>query len=263
MADILEQLAAHAVLRVRQKEKMIPADEMEKAAREADADTGFPFRRALQKEGISFICECKKASPSKGLIAPDFPYLQIAEEYEEAGAAAVSCLTEPEWFLGKDEYLKEIAENVKIPVLRKDFTVDPYMIYEAKVLGASAVLLIVSILSETQLRDYLRISKELGLSAVTECHDAEEIRTAVEAGSDIIGGNNRNLRDFTVDINNSIRLRENVPDNILFIAESGIRTRKDIEELEKGRINSVLIGETLMKAADKKKMLDELRGVKK
>lgn len=263
MADILEQLAAYAVKRTERKKEVVSAAVMERMAEGMNPDTGFPFHEALRKEGMSFICECKKASPSKGLIDPAFPYLRIAWEYEAAGASAISCLTEPKWFLGSDDYLREIAAEVKIPVLRKDFTVDPYMIHEAKVLGASAVLLIVSILSETQLRDYLRISKELGLSAVTECHDAEEIRTAVEAGSDIIGVNNRNLRDFTVDINNSIRLRENVPDNILFIAESGIRTRKDIEELEKGRINGVLIGETLMKAADKKKMLDELRGVKK
>lgn len=261
MADILEQLAGHAAYRVREKMKNVSLSEMRSRAEKMNPDTGFPFTKALRQNGISFICECKKASPSKGLIDPEFPYLRIAEEYEAAGAAAVSCLTEPRWFLGKDEYLEEIARHVRIPVLRKDFTVDPYMIYEAKMLGASAVLLIVSILEEKQLREYIQTAAGLGLSAVTECHDAGEVRIAAEAGAEIIGVNNRNLRDFTVDIHNSIRLREMVPENVLFIAESGIRTREDIIELEKGRINGVLIGETLMRAADKKRMLDELRGV--
>lgn len=260
MADILEQLAAHAVKRTERKKEVVSAAVMERMAEGMNPDTGFPFHEALRKEGMSFICECKKASPSKGLIDPAFPYLRIAWEYEAAGASAISCLTEPKWFLGSDDYLREIAAEVKIPVLRKDFTVDPYMIHEAKVLGASAVLLIVSILKQDELKEMIRTAAALGLSAVTECHDREEIETAVACGADIIGVNNRNLRDFTVDIHNSIRLRECVPSDILFIAESGIRTREDIIELEKGRINGVLIGETLMRAENKKQMLDELRG---
>lgn len=260
MADILEQLAAHAVKRTERKKEVVSAAVMERMAEGMNPDTGFPFHEALRKEGMSFICECKKASPSKGLIDPAFPYLRIAWEYEAAGASAISCLTEPKWFLGSDDYLREIAAEVKIPVLRKDFTVDPYMIHEAKVLGASAVLLIVSILKQDELKEMIRTAAVLGLSAVTECHDREEIETAVACGADIIGVNNRNLRDFTVDIHNSIRLRECVPSDILFIAESGIRTREDIIELEKGRINGVLIGETLMRAENKKQMLDELRG---
>lgn len=260
MADILEQLAGYAESRVKKAEETVPLNEIREQAENMNRNTGYPFERRLRKEGIHFICECKKASPSRGLIAPEFPYLEIAEEYEEAGADAISVLTEPKWFLGKNEYLKETAEHVSIPCLRKDFTVDPYMIYEAKVLGASAVLLIVAITPDEKLKKYLEIADSLGLSAIVEAHDETEVKRAVDAGARIIGVNNRNLKDFTVDIHNSIRLRDLVPENILFIAESGIHTRKDVMELEKGKVNGVLIGEQLMKASDKKAMLRELRG---
>jgi len=260
--DILQQLADHARERVRLKKEKIPLSMLKERAEQMEKGT-FPLEKALSEEGMSFICECKKASPSKGIIAEDFPYLQIAREYEEAGASAISCLTEPKWFLGSDSYLEEIAKKVRIPVLRKDFTVDPYMIYEAKTLGASAVLLIVAILSEEELRSYLQISDELGLSAVVEAHDRKEIETALNAGARIIGVNNRDLHDFSVDIHNSIALRQYIPEDILMIAESGIRTREDIIELEKGKINGVLIGESLMRSPDKKTMLATLRGVRK
>ncbi|MBR4162694.1 MAG: indole-3-glycerol phosphate synthase TrpC [Solobacterium sp.] len=260
MGDILEQLASYAKERVQQKKKVVSLEEMKEKAMSMECNTGFPFEKELKKEEISFICECKKASPSKGLIAEEFDYLTIAKEYEEAGASAISVLTEPRWFMGKDDYLSEIAQTVDIPVLRKDFTVDPYMIYEARVLGASVVLLICALLNEEELREYIRIADTLGLSAIVEAHDEKEIKTAVNAGARIIGVNNRNLRDFTVDVRNSIRLREKVPDEILFIAESGIKTHEDIEILKQGKINGVLIGETLMKAKDKKAMLKELRG---
>lgn len=262
MSDILTQLCAHAKERVQAAKAAVPLQEMRQAALSQNCDTGFPFREALRKEGMSFICECKKASPSKGLIAEDFPYVEIARDYEAAGASAISVLTEPKWFLGSLEYLKEISENVTIPVLRKDFTVDEYMIYEAKANGASAVLLIVSVLDDIQLSEYLQITHELGMDALVEAHDEEEIDRAVQAGARIIGVNNRNLRDFTVDITNSTRLRSRVPENILFVAESGIRTRKDIEVLEQGKINGVLIGESLMRAENRKQMLEELKGLK-
>lgn len=225
-----------------------------------DANTGFPFREALSGDEISFICEVKRASPSKGLIAPDFPYLDIARDYERAGASAISCLTEPFWFKGRDEYLAEISNAVTIPVLRKDFTVDEYMIYQAKTLGASAVLLICSILSKEQLSEYLGIAHSLGLSALVEAHDEDEVRTALSVGAGIIGVNNRDLRSFTVDINNSARLRKLVPPEILFVSESGIKTAADIEALRSNGTNAVLIGETLMRSPDKKAALDELRG---
>lgn len=225
-----------------------------------DANTGFPFRKALSGDEISFICEVKRASPSKGLIAPDFPYLDIARDYERAGASAISCLTEPFWFKGRDEYLAEISNAVKIPVLRKDFTVDEYMIYQAKTLGASAVLLICSILSKEQLSEYLGIAHSLGLSALVEAHDEDEVRTALSVGAGIIGVNNRDLRTFTVDINNSARLRKLVPPEVLFVSESGIKTAADIEALRSNGTNAVLIGETLMRSPDKKAALDELRG---
>ena len=233
---------------------------MKKRAEALDANTGFPFRKALSGNEISFICEVKRASPSKGLIAPDFPYLDIARDYERAGASAISCLTEPFWFKGRDEYLAEISNAVKIPVLRKDFTVDEYMIYQAKTLGASAVLLICSILSKEQLSEYLGIAHSLGLSALVEAHDEDEVRTALSVGAGIIGVNNRDLRTFTVDINNSARLRKLVPPEILFVSESGIKTAADIEALRSNGTNAVLIGETLMRSPDKKAALDELRG---
>ena len=257
---ILEEIAARTVQRVAEEKAAVPLSEMKKRAEALDANTGFPFRKALSGDEISFICEVKRASPSKGLIAPDFPYLDIARDYERAGASAISCLTEPFWFKGRDEYLAEISNAVTIPVLRKDFTVDEYMIYQAKTLGASAVLLLCSILSKEQLSEYLGIAHSLGLSALVEAHDEDEVRTALSVGAGIIGVNNRDLRTFTVDINNSARLRKLVPPEILFVSESGIKTAADIEALRSNGTNAVLIGETLMRSPDKKAALDELRG---
>lgn len=261
MATILDTIADYAKVRVEEAKKQISLEEMKKQALAMNCETGFPFEKALAKEGISFICECKKASPSKGLIAEDFPYVQIAKEYEAAGASCISVLTEPKWFLGKNEYLKEITDAVTIPCIRKDFTVDEYMIYEAKTLGASAVLLICSITEKETLKEYLGICDTLGLSAIVEAHDDAEIADAIEAGARIIGVNNRNLKNFTVDVSNSNRLRELVPENILFVAESGIKTREDVALLEEASVDAVLIGETLMKAADKKAMLANLKGI--
>lgn len=256
---ILEQLADHARQRTEQAKRVLPPEEIRHQALSLPKGD-FPFQQALKKPGVSFICECKKASPSKGLIAPNFPYLEIAKEYEAAGADCISVLTEPKWFLGNDEYLKEIAEAVSIPCLRKDFTVDEYQIYQAKVLGASAVLLICSVLTENQMKDYIRICDELGLSALVEVHDEQEVQTALNTGARIIGVNNRNLKDFSVDTDNSRRLRELIPPNVLFVSESGVRTAEDVETLRKIGADAVLIGETLMRASDKRAKLAELRG---
>ena len=259
---ILEQLADHARKRVMAEMEENSLDTMRELAMSKSSATGdlFAFEQALRKEDVSFICECKKASPSKGLIAPNFPYLEIAKEYEAAGADCISVLTEPKWFLGNDEYLKEIAKAVLIPCLRKDFTVDEYQIYQAKVLGASAVLLICSVLTENQMKDYIRICDELGLSALVEVHDEQEVQTAINTGARIIGVNNRNLKDFSVDTDNSRRLRELIPPNVLFVSESGVRTAEDVETLRKIGADAVLIGETLMRASDKRAKLAELRG---
>ena len=256
---ILEQLADHARQRTEQAKRVLPPEEIRHQALSLPKGD-FPFQQALKKPGVSFICECKKASPSKGLIAPNFPYLEIAKEYEAAGADCISVLTEPKWFLGNDEYLKKIAEAVLIPCLRKDFTVDEYQIYQAKVLGASAVLLICSVLTEDQMKDYIRICDELGLSALVEVHDEQEVQTALNTGARIIGVNNRNLKDFSVDTDNSRRLRELIPPNVLFVSESGVRTAEDVETLRKIGADAVLIGETLMRAPDKRAKLAELRG---
>lgn len=257
---ILETIAAATKVRVEKAKQDRSLETVKSEAQRLDANTGFPFEQALRSGEIAFICECKKASPSKGLIAQDFPYVEIAREYEEAGAAAISVLTEPKWFLGSNEILREIASAVKIPCLRKDFTVDEYMIYEAKTLGASAVLLICALLREDALRDYIKICDSLGLSALVEAHDEREIQAAIQAGARIIGVNNRNLHDFTVDVHNSERLRKLVPETVLFVAESGIQSAADIRVLQGAHVNGVLIGETLMRSPDKKAMLCELRG---
>ena len=297
---ILEQLAAHARERVRaaeaqrplgevraeamaiaaaERERTVPVIKGAERVREApEGNAGgpgsagctditdvtgcmaFPFEAALRAPGMRFICECKKASPSKGLISPDFPYLRIAREYEAAGAAAISCLTEPRWFLGEDRYLREIAAAVSVPVLRKDFTVSAYQIYEAKCLGAAAVLLICALLPEETLREYIAAADSVGLSALVEAHDEAEIDAAVSAGARVIGVNNRNLHDFSVDIRNGLRLRSRAPRDVLFVAESGIRTREDIAALEEGHVDAVLVGEALMRAEDKGAMLRELSG---
>lgn len=257
---ILDEIAKKTKIRVEAAKQKISPEQMKQMAEKEPADTGYPFETALHKQEISFICEVKKASPSKGVIAEEFDHVAIAKEYEKAGANAISVLTEPDYFMGSIEYLREIRKNVSIPLLRKDFIIDEYMIYEAKVAGADVVLLIVALLSEDVLKRYIQIADSLGLSALVEAHDEEEIAIAVRAGARIIGVNNRNLKDFTVDINNGIRLRRNVPEDILFVAESGIKTRTDIEQLEAGKVNAVLIGETFMRSKDKKKMLEELKG---
>ena len=257
---ILDTLAEHARARTERNKGRVSFDMMKKQALSMNEDTGYPFEKALGAPGISFICEVKKASPSKGLIAAEFPYLSIAREYEAAGAAAISCLTEPDFFLGSDEYLREIAAAVKIPVLRKDFTVDPYMIYEAKVLGASAVLLICAILSDSELLEYGKIARALGLSALVEAHDEREVERALRVEHGIVGVNNRDLKTFTVDCGNSVRLRKMVPDDRLFVSESGIRTAEDIAVLRQNGTDAVLIGETLMRSPDKAAVLRELRG---
>ena len=258
--NILDQLAEAARQRVEEAKRQTPHAERKRQAL-ALPKGDLRFEKALAKPGLSFICECKKASPSKGLIAPDFPYLQIAKEYEAAGADAISVLTEPKWFLGSDTYLKEITSAVSTPCLRKDFTVDDYMIYEAKLLGASAVLLICAILDDAQLREYLAICEDLGISALVEAHDDAEVDRALAAGARILGVNNRNLKTFTVDTENSRRLRAHIPRDVLFVSESGVKTAEDVAGLAAIGADAVLIGETLMRAPDKTAKLRELKGL--
>lgn len=248
---ILDEIADKTVERINKKKKDVSFDEIKEKAELLSSDTGFPFEKALKSDDMSFICEVKKASPSKGIISEDFNPVEIAKEYEDAGASAISVLTEPYYFMGEDSYIKNIVKNVSIPVLRKDFVVDSYMIYEAKILGASAVLLICAILDEITLEKYIKIAKSLGLSPLVEAHSVEEIEMAVRSGANIIGVNNRDLKTFTVDITNSIVLRPLVPQNILFVSESGIKNREDIMVLRDNNVDGVLIGETLMTSSDK------------
>lgn len=264
---ILDEIAAYTKQRMAAEERKTPTAALEEQARamaeaELKANDGtfpYPFRAALAASGLSFICEAKKASPSKGVIAEEFPYLEIAKSYEEAGAAAISCLTEPKWFLGKDAYLKEIAAAVSIPVLRKDFVVCERMIYQAKVLGASAVLLICAILSDEQLAEYGKLAEELGLSVLVEAHDEEEVARAVASGAKIIGVNNRNLKDFSVDFDNAHRLRERIPEGVLYVAESGVKGASDVAAIAQLGADAALIGEALMRADDRAATLAAFR----
>ena len=234
-------------------------EEERRAARDA-APCGFPFEVALERAGVQFICEVKKASPSKGMIAPDIEPLAVAREYERAGAAAISCLTEPFWFLGRDEYLQEIAAGVRIPVLRKDFVVDEYMVYGAKALGASAVLLICAILDDAQLRAYRELADELHLSALVEAHTEREVERALAAGARVVGVNNRDLKTFSVDMGASRKLRDLMPPGVLFVSESGVKGADDVDAAREMGADAVLVGEALMRAGDKRAKLIELAG---
>lgn len=262
---ILDELAQLTRARIEKQKQDYSFEDIKRdaemmAAREMEVqEFDYPFEEALSKKGLSIISEVKKASPSKGVIAEEFPYLEIAKTYEASGADAISCLTEPDRFKGSDEYLKAIVKEVSIPVLRKDFTVDPYMIYQAKLMGASAVLLIAAILSDDELKEYFEIADTLGLSCLFEAHDAEEVKRCLEAGARIVGVNNRNLKDFTVDINNSIRLRELVPEDVLFVSESGIESPADVQVLKENGTDAVLIGEMLMRSDDKSGLIKAMK----
>ena len=258
MATILDELAMHAKMRVVEARNREPLSVVRERA-EARPFPDFAFEKALSGPDLAFICEVKKASPSKGLIAPEFPYVQIAKDYEAADADAISVLTEPRWFLGSKEYLNEIADAVSVPCLRKDFTVDEYMIWSARARGASAVLLICAILDDARLRAFRELADELGLSALVEAHEEREVERALKAGARVVGVNNRDLRDFTVDTGNSTRLRSLIPDDVLYVSESGVKTAEDVAQLRAMGADAVLIGETLMRAADKTAKLAELR----
>ena len=261
---ILDDLAEATVARVARKKDAVPFEEVRERAVQLAKGEGiftFPFEKAVAKGDISFICEVKRASPSRGIIAEDFPYLDIARDYERAGADCISVLTETDYFKGDDRFLREISDEIHIPTIRKDFIIDPYMIYEAKLLKASCVLLIAALLDTDTIREYKAVCDELGLSALVEVHDEEEVHSALDAGSRMIGVNNRDLRTFRVDISNSTRLRSLVPKEILFVAESGIRTEKDIQMLRQSGIDGVLIGEALMCSSDKVGMINQLKGV--
>ncbi|MDR3301047.1 MAG: indole-3-glycerol phosphate synthase TrpC [Spirochaetaceae bacterium] len=259
---ILDDIANAAKLRVARSKAQISLDTIRRNAETVAAsehavraDEPLRFERALRAPKLSFICEVKRASPSKGLIAEDFPYLDIAAEYEDAGAAAISVLTEPDFFKGCNSYLAEIAQTVSVPVLRKDFIIDAYQIYEAKLLGASAILLIVSLLDTETLEEFMLIARMLRLDALVEAHDELEVRNALAAGARIIGVNNRDLKTFTVDLRNSLRLRSCVPRDKIFVAESGISTAADIAALRAAGVDAALIGEAMMRSSDKKAFL--------
>lgn len=263
---ILDEIAKRTGERIDEAKKRVPlatvratAEERAATDKAKDAFVPFPFEAALRKADFGLICEVKQASPSKGVIAQDFDPLSIARDYEQAGADAISCLTEPYWFLGSDDYLAAIAHELAAPVLRKDFTVDEYMIYQAKALGASAVLLICAILDDAQLRSYGALAEELGLSALVEAHDASEIDRALACGARIIGVNNRNLKDFSIDLDNANSLRAKVPEEVLFVAESGVTSPADIAMMAAAGANAALVGEALMRSETKLELIASMR----
>lgn len=256
MADILTTIAAHTKERVERQKRILSLEALRECAPAADGKT---FVNALASPGLSFICEIKKASPSKGIISEDFPYLQLAKSYSGAGADAISCLTEPKWFLGSDAIFREIRQSVDVPMLRKDFTIDAYQIHEAAAMGANAVLLIVSLLDPKTLAAFLQLAEELGLAALVETHDADEIDTAIACGARIIGVNNRNLKDFSVDFSNAARLRDRIPPTAIYVAESGVSRPEDARLLAKIGADAVLMGEVLMRADDPCLLLEQMR----
>ena len=259
--NILEKLADYSRERVQADKEKISLDEMKTLAKNSTLGNGEKFFSALKRPELSFICEVKKASPSKGIIAENFPYVEIAKDYESAGADCISCLTEPKYFLGSDEIFKEIRKNVSTPMIRKDFTVDEYQIYQAKFFGADAVLLICAILDAGTIEKFLKICDELKISALVETHNDEEIKIALSVGAKIIGVNNRNLKDFSVDFANAERLREKIPPEKIYVAESGVKNSSDVAALKKIGADAVLIGETLMRSTDRKKLLTEFKAV--
>lgn len=257
--NILQTIAAHARTRVAADRAKISLEELKALCQEAGPGQGEQFLSALNRPGLSFLCEIKKASPSKGLISPDFPYLDIARAYEAAGADGVSCLTEPKWFLGSDDIFRQVRRTISLPMLRKDFTVDEYQIYQARLMGANAVLLIVSLLDGETLKGYLDLCRSLGLAALVETHDGQEVDAALNAGAEIIGVNNRNLKDFSVDFSNAARLRDRIPPGVLYVAESGLTGPEDAAALKRLGADAALVGEALMRAPDKGAMLASLR----
>lgn len=259
MSTILDTIAAHARQRVALDQEKNSLDALKELCQEGGIANGKAFYDAVEREGMSFICEVKRASPSKGLIAKDFPYVEIGRDYEQAGADCISCLTEPKWFLGSDQIFREIRQNVSIPMIRKDFVVDEYQLYQAKLMGANCVLLICAILDTETIRRYLDICNQLGLAALVETHDEGEISSAVAAGARMIGVNNRNLKDFSVDFSNAARLRDLIPAGTLYVAESGVKSPEDVAALKKTGADAVLMGEVLMRAKDKGRMLAQMR----
>lgn len=260
--SILSEISKYAMIRVLKDKETMSLDRL-KSLTENLPKGDFPFEEALKRPGISLICEIKKASPSKGVIDPEFNYLKIAKEYEKGKADAISCLTEPKWFLGSDEIFKDIRKKVSLPMLRKDFVVDEYQIYQAKLLGANCILLIVSLLNKETLEKYINLAASLGLSALVETHDEEEIKTALSAGAKILGVNNRNLKDFSVDLNNAKRLRELIPENVIYVAESGIASLDDAKMLKEAGADALLIGEFLMRSDDKALLIKKIKGAAK
>ena len=274
---ILGKIAESTFTRVKEAKKNLPPEQIKKIYREGaqkinnDNPPSAPssplwlknniplsFKNALTAPGLSFICEVKKASPSKGIISEDFPWMQIAKEYEEGGAAAISVLTEPEFFLGSDQYLREISTSVKIPTLRKDFIIDTYKLYEAKLWGAKAALLICALLEPETLSSFLLTAEELELDCLVEIHSEEEAKEALAAGARIIGINNRDLTTFQVDTGLTSRLRKRIPEGVLTVAESGINCADDIRALKDTGVDAVLIGESLMRSSNRKLFLQDL-----
>jgi len=225
-----------------------------------DAGNNRGFKKSLENDSINIIAEIKKASPSKGIIREDFNPVEIAEIYQDHGAVAISVLTDKKYFQGDIEYLNQIRKNVSLPLLRKDFIIDEYQLYEAKAFGADAVLLIAAVLDKNQLTEYMELSKEIGLENLVEVHSFKDLEKAIYSEAEIIGINNRDLQTFEVSLKTTLEMAKEIPENKVIVSESGINSHDDILELQKNGVNAFLIGEALMREKDIGKKLKELIG---
>lgn len=257
MSDILTNICEYAQYRVEEEGRRVPLAEVKRQAL-ALKRGDYPFEHALGAEGLSLVCEVKKASPSKGVIDPVFDYLQIARDYERGGADCISCLTEPKWFSGSEEIFSRIRAAVTVPMLQKDFFVSEYQIYRAKTLGADAVLLIMSALTVDRAREFFGIADGLGLTALFECRDGGQISDALGIGARVVGVNNRNLRDFSIDAGRAARLRKEAG-GALFVSESGILSVADAKAQREAGADAVLLGEVLMRSKDRAALVGELK----
>lgn len=255
-ANILEKIVAEKRQEVKQKKRSLPVSALTErlAHRKAPLD----FAHALSGDRLKLIAEIKKASPSRGLLCPDFNPVELAKTYAQSGAAAISVLTEVNHFQGSLDYLEAVREEVSIPLLRKDFIFDPYQVYESATYGADALLLIVAILSQEQLEELLALSRHLGLGCLVEVHNENDVEKALLSGAEIVGINNRDLSTFNVDINTTRRLRPLIPEGRIVVSESGINNRADIKKLKEWGVNAVLVGEALVTASNIPAKMEEL-----
>jgi indole-3-glycerol phosphate synthase len=253
---MLDKIVAQKREEVEQRKKAVTIPRLQE--RIARLKPSLDLALALKSNHIQLITEVKRASPSRGMLRPNFDPVELAQTYAEGGAAAISVLTEANYFMGSIEHLAAIKEVVQLPLLRKDFIFDPYQVYESQAYGADALLLIAAILSQRRLKELISLSHSLGLRCLVEVHNKSELERAVASEAEIIGINNRDLNTFSIDINMTRRLRPLIPKERIVVSESGIKNKGDIEKLRRWRVDAVLIGEALVTASDVRAKMKEL-----